>query len=607
MNEANTPNEQAGIGSSESEVTKVECPFETFAPGSDEDVGMFKDREIQKAVLHSPKTVAKLLPAKSTVEDPTEIEQPDKEESLDWIIEPDSQVSEVEMIIDSDDDNPLIDSPHWESEESQLKSDDVDKVKELEIEQDWIAEPDKDQQAAVSSEFQKMLALNKKLRSANDNLFAQVEELKSTLADTYKNLEKQKKRSSVAESMLKQQDRELVAAQEQTKSLFDKLEASLKNIQRQESLIESYKSHLDISQKRLAQLERECTRLQSESNEQSHKLLQSENTCQELRTRLMRQQRQTLQFKAALEKCLDVSVPGDDARNKNNVNQNSSDDAVTSTRSDGTWVSTPKDDERMETSTKSKSSAYTQKLRSILKNAQPIKPWSADEEFFCGDEEEYDNSGKESFQPPNSQTDNQVDYEERIVEKIYSFTESEFSDHNQQEPVSQELKSDFQSEKSSTVNNNSKEDLSSVESANLSELEEQLDKTIRMFFTSDNQDSDCASTSAQIKSQLGNEQHDSPVWEAFATTVEEESENKSETVDNSEKEKNPVAENQTIEDSPSPVIYPHRQPKGRKSLASVELPNFPKKKDKDTKESQKESQKGKQKGKQKDQKKNPGN
>ena len=26
--------------------------------------------------------------------------------------------------------------------------------------------------------------------------------------------------------------------------------------------------------------------------------------------------------------------------------------------------------------------------------------------------------------------------------------------------------------------------------------------------------------------------------------------------------------------SPSPVIYPERPPKGRKSLASVELPNF---------------------------------
>ena len=164
------------------------------------------------------------------------------------------------------------------------------------------------------------------------------------------------------------------------------LEASLKNIQRQESLIESYKSHLDISQKRLAQLERECARLQSESNEQSHKLLQSESSCQELRTRLMRQQRQTLQFKAALEKCLDASVPGDEAQN--NVNQDSSDGAVTSTGSDGTWVSAPTGNGRMENS--KKSSAYTQKLRSILKNAQPIKPWSADTPFFGGDEEEPD-------------------------------------------------------------------------------------------------------------------------------------------------------------------------------------------------------------------------
>jgi hypothetical protein len=34
-------------------------------------------------------------------------------------------------------------------------------------------------------------------------------------------------------------------------------------------------------------------------------------------------------------------------------------------------------------------------------------------------------------------------------------------------------------------------------------------------------------------------------------------------------------ENKSDHKSPSPLIYPQRPPKGRKSLASVELPNFP--------------------------------
>jgi hypothetical protein len=38
-------------------------------------------------------------------------------------------------------------------------------------------------------------------------------------------------------------------------------------------------------------------------------LMQAENICRDLRSRLHRQQRYTLQFKAALEKCLDVSSP----------------------------------------------------------------------------------------------------------------------------------------------------------------------------------------------------------------------------------------------------------------------------------------------------------
>ncbi|MFM9160210.1 MAG: hypothetical protein ACKOPK_20430, partial [Dolichospermum sp.] len=175
--------------------------------------------------------------------------------------------------------------------------------------QDLIVEPDIDQHAQVNLEFQQLLKLNTELRTANNDLYASVEQLKTELAEAEKILQWQKTRSSVTESMFKQQSQELSAANEQIKSLYQQLEIYAVTIQRQELSIESYKSLMEISQQRLARLERECSLLKSNYSQESQQLLQWENTCRELQTRLMRQQRQTLQFKSALEKCLDTPIP----------------------------------------------------------------------------------------------------------------------------------------------------------------------------------------------------------------------------------------------------------------------------------------------------------
>lgn len=158
-------------------------------------------------------------------------------------------------------------------------------------------EPEK--QTPVESEFQQLLSLNQQLRSANDDLYAQVRQLQTALAESEEALQLQLKRSKITQTILEQQARELAASQEQIQSLFQQLETALSTVQSQEILIENYKAQLEISQQRLAQLERECALVQTKYNEQSQQLLQSENSCRELRARLMRQQRQTLQFKAA--------------------------------------------------------------------------------------------------------------------------------------------------------------------------------------------------------------------------------------------------------------------------------------------------------------------
>ena len=74
---------------------------------------------------------------------------------------------------------------------------------------------------------------------------------------------------------------------------------------RQQSLVETIRAKLQTCEHQMARMEREFALTQQRYNEQTYQLQQSEQTCEELRSRLNRQQRYTLQFKAALEKCLE--------------------------------------------------------------------------------------------------------------------------------------------------------------------------------------------------------------------------------------------------------------------------------------------------------------
>ena len=76
---------------------------------------------------------------------------------------------------------------------------------------------------------------------------------------------------------------------------------------RQRMLVEMIGKKLETYQQRIAQMERECAITQQRYQEKNSQLQEAENACQELRSRLQRQQRHTLQFKAALEKCLDLA------------------------------------------------------------------------------------------------------------------------------------------------------------------------------------------------------------------------------------------------------------------------------------------------------------
>ncbi|MBE9139695.1 hypothetical protein IQ254_21270 [Nodosilinea sp. LEGE 07088] len=97
--------------------------------------------------------------------------------------------------------------------------------------------------------------------------------------------------------------------QQQIAQLLSELDIANDGLRRTTIHNETIHAELETNQQRVAQLERECTLLQQRFSDKTMALQQAEETCRDLKARLHRQQRYTLQFKAALEKCLNTA-PG---------------------------------------------------------------------------------------------------------------------------------------------------------------------------------------------------------------------------------------------------------------------------------------------------------
>ncbi|WP_315788385.1 hypothetical protein [Fischerella sp. JS2] len=505
MNEADTPNNGAFIEplhpANASQPQQASCPFYSVLP--------VENRTISQLPLLAP------------AEDKQCQEDASCQESMTETNKPVEVISNSQCVL--------------ELNQQQLE--------ELKPELDWVAEPEKEKEALIDSEFKQLLALNEELHSANNNLYEQVEGLKTALSESEAALQWQKKRSAVAEAMLNQQTQELSAAQEQIQSLFQQLETALQTVQNQETAIENYKAQLEINQQRLALLERECTLIQTKYNEQSHQLLQSENSCRELRTRLMRQQRQTLQFKAALEKCLETPpIPSSDSTDTHAYVNDVDNRQV---RNYG-------------------------RTHSLVPNQQPIQPWSA----------ELDASGEDtgSFWVESSSStpptwDNLTSAKlstadtpslESISTSEQSTTKPEIDDATEPETVS---------------------------SSDSFSLDEQVENLIQLFFaaqTTSASPASVAKNTEDMEDAKSDNEVVTPIWETVATPVEDTKEpiiviSPSADTDSEENEDFwldvsplPLSLSESTESSksPSPLLYPERPPKGRKSLASVELPNF---------------------------------
>ncbi len=154
-----------------------------------------------------------------------------------------------------------------------------------------------------------------KVQSQNQELRSQVAELEAALLRSQGSLRAEMERwealseadpSETSETRLANQTQALSGSQVRLGQLFSELESSHRMAQRQQILVETLTEQLQNSHEQIAQLERECAAVQQRASESLQQLSQSEQTSRDLRSRLHRQQRYTLQFKAALEKCLDV-------------------------------------------------------------------------------------------------------------------------------------------------------------------------------------------------------------------------------------------------------------------------------------------------------------
>lgn len=136
------------------------------------------------------------------------------------------------------------------------------------------------------------------LHECNRDLINRVTELEAELDESRQN-------RLCQQTQLLQHTQELGATQDQVKRLFKKLEIANQVIRQQQVLVETLTQQWEVTQTRLAQMERDTALTQQRYNEQFHELVQFQNSNRELRSRLHRQQRQTLQFKVALERCLE--------------------------------------------------------------------------------------------------------------------------------------------------------------------------------------------------------------------------------------------------------------------------------------------------------------
>ncbi len=146
------------------------------------------------------------------------------------------------------------------------------------------------------------------LQQENVELDGRVEQLETLLHECRQSLQQQRSQALDRQKLLDRRTLELKSITGQIEHLSEHIQSATRQIQQQQQQIAYLGTELQTSQEIRAKLERECALTQQGYHEQSQILVQTQTTCRDLRSRLHRQQRHTLQFKAALEKCIETPL-----------------------------------------------------------------------------------------------------------------------------------------------------------------------------------------------------------------------------------------------------------------------------------------------------------
>lgn len=382
-----------------------------------------------------------------------------------------------------------------------------------------------------------LIALSEALQQQNTDLLTHVEELEKLLDESQRALEMQIARSQNAETKLAEQMKELHTTQEQLTRLFRELEASHQVAHRQQILIETLSQQLQSSQERVAHLERQCAFIQQRYNEQAQVLLQTETARQELQDRLQRQQRYTLQFKAALDKCLEV--PALKEFNPENTSTSGS------------------------VQLQNYSQNLSEALELLLK-PQPIKPWSAETESATEEINLQERIGG-NLSLPQFPSRTEYPIEKAAAE---SFANPFFDIVNADLYSESDLPLESATNSSAKIDNEAEEEL-------WAELERLTQDTVE---------------TTKVTASENPQTLDSPSLEKYDDAVKLPVENIDKTppperesvpqIPSLESSIVPAATGESSAlkpnpSSPSPIVYPQRPPKKIKSLAAIDLPSFP--------------------------------
>ncbi|MBC6480682.1 MAG: hypothetical protein GDA56_25860 [Hormoscilla sp. GM7CHS1pb] len=224
-------------------------------------------------------------------------------------------------------------------------------------------------ESTVEATVQDMLAPDPDQISAevrvesNTDLIARVMQLESELAVAQRQLQLYQEHCQAREAKLSDfsgtvQSAELHSLKknhsqvQQEKKLGQQTSDSSGTV-RQQILIETLRGQLETNQQQLAQLERDCALTQQRYEEQTTKLSQAETICRDLRSRLYRQQRYTLQFKNALDKCLEMTGPEQSANFSGTVGRSTQQETYT------------------------RANAARKIVQGVVPKAPAIQPWSA--------------------------------------------------------------------------------------------------------------------------------------------------------------------------------------------------------------------------------------